>query len=471
MIAPRHYFASMAGRLFLVLATGTIGAAMFGVLLTLGRSDAALERQAIERTVDRVEGFTALIEESAPQLRAALLASHLGPGVQVEPAATIGGPADESFSEALNRRGGALAGARAQSADLSVCAPPLDPSARNALESALRSEPVQRALQRNSGDAARIGPPRCRLVDATLRDGTALRLSVQTPPLERERSPLLDPSFITWLVLSLAALAYVVARIASAPLQRLARAAGALGRDLHRPALPTTGPAEVRAAAAAFNLMQQQLQQHVSERTQMLAAITHDLQTPLTKLRLRLEWIEDEQLRQRLVDDLNHMKVLIDEGLELARSTDTSERPAPVDLDSLLESVVEDAQDAGGQAELGTRSAAVLELRPLAVRRLVGNLVDNAIKYGGRARVDARREGAQVLVTVRDGGEGLPPELLERVFQPFFRAEGSRSRATGGVGLGLTVARMLAERNGAHLTLCNHPEGGLECRLSWSVAA
>jgi signal transduction histidine kinase len=213
--------------------------------------------------------------------------------------------------------------------------------------------------------------------------------------------------------------------------------------------------------------MQQQLQQHISERTHMLAAITHDLQTPLTRLRLRFETIEDSDLRERCIRDLMEMRSLIEEGLELARSSDTSESFASVELDTLLESVVEDAVEAGHNARIEGHSGATVRMRPLAGRRLISNLVDNAIKYGNTAVVSARRDGDGTIVSVRDRGPGLPVDMLNRVFEPFFRIENSRSRSTGGVGLGLTVAKMLADQNGAALSLRNHPEGGLECLLIW----
>lgn len=173
-----------------------------------------------------------------------------------------------------------------------------------------------------------------------------------------------DPLFLTLLVVAIAILAYIVARMASAPLQRLADAAAALGDDLQGAPMPVTGPFEVRRAAEAFNAMQKRLQRHLGERTQMLAAITHDLQTPVTRLRLRLENVTDETLRERLIADLGAMQALIREGLELARSAESAEQRAALDLDSLLESIVEDAAEAGADVHFEQPSGAVLMLRP-----------------------------------------------------------------------------------------------------------
>ena len=217
--------------------------------------------------------------------------------------------------------------------------------------------------------------------------------------------------------------------------------------------------------------MQKRLQRHLGERTQMLAAITHDLQTPVTRLRLRLENVTDEALRERLIGDLGAMQALIREGLELARSAESAEQRAALDLDSLLESIVEDAAEAGADVHFEQPSGAVLMLLPLAMHRLFSNLVDNAVMYGQTARVRVEQAGQDVEVRIRDSGPGLAEDELEAVFDPFVRLETSRSRQTGGAGLGLTIARALAEKDGATLHLRNHPQGGLEAIVRWAAPA
>jgi len=283
----------------------------------------------------------------------------------------------------------------------------------------------------------------------------------------RDQAAMLDPWFLSLLLLAIAVLAYGVARIASAPLQQLAAAARALGRDLDRAPMPEAGPSEVRHAAQAFNAMQQQLQHHLAQRTQMLAAITHDLQTPLTRLRLRLENVDDASLRERLVADLAAMQALIREGLDLARSEHSREKPVPLELDSLLESLVEDAQEAGADIVFAGGCGQVLSLRPQAMHRLFSNLIDNALKYAGQARVWAASDDHGISVHIRDQGPGIPEQALASVFDPFVRLETSRSRDTGGAGLGLAIARALADKDGAQLSLRNHPDGGLEAIVHW----
>jgi signal transduction histidine kinase len=475
------FFGSMTGQIFLILAIGMSGAAVLAAWITISASERDFERQQLERAADRVEAALRLIDALPASSRMPLLASG-GAGVRLRPTQAQDETPDDTFQSVLGSRGGLAASAKASVARLDVCLPELRRLMREDVSKLWQSAEVQRALKRLAEESSTqrlraslrrnlIYPPTCRVIAATLSDGTALRFSIDTPWIERERSRFLEPAFVSMLLVAIVLLAYVVARIATAPLKRMSRAAAELGQDLGRAPLTLSGSSEVRRAAAAFNAMQERLQRYVSERTRMLAAITHDLQTPLTRLRLRLEKVEDEELREKLVGDLGAMKALIDEGLELARSAETSESKSMLDLDSLLQSLVEDAVDAGGAAVFEQGCGAVLPLRPLAARRLFSNLIDNALKYGGRAEVSAVRHGDEVNVYVRDRGPGIPQEMLERVFDPFVRLEDSRSRESGGAGLGLTIARTLAERNGATLVLRNRPEGGLEACVSWKGVA
>jgi signal transduction histidine kinase len=308
-------------------------------------------------------------------------------------------------------------------------------------------------------------PPRCWIVAVKLKDGAVMRLAVDAPPVA-DASRGFGPFYLALLALAVAALALVVARMAAAPINAFGDAARELGGDLNRAPLPESGPTEVREAARAFNTMQKRLQRGLTERTQMLSAITHDLQTPLTRLRLRLEKVADEDLRSRLLADLAAMQSLIREGLELARSAETTEPFAVIDIDSLLESLVEDAIEVGGHIRMAGGCRADVRARPLALRRCLSNLIENALKYGGRVEVAAGRLRDLIVVTVRDHGPGIPEADLEVVFDPFVRLEPSRSRETGGAGLGLAIARTLAEKCNATLALRNHSAGGLEAAVT-----
>ena len=304
----------------------------------------------------------------------------------------------------------------------------------------------------------------CQRIVLRLSDGTPLELSVAVP------TPPPLPDHLPWgalllFVLCIAALAWLAARMATRPLQHLADAADRL--DLSSPHEPMAeeGSHEVRAAIRAFNRMQSRIRDDLRERTGMLAAITHDLQTPLTRLRLRLEKVTDVELREKLVGDMTAMQQMLQEGLELARSVDATEARQRLDIDSLLDSLCSDAAESGQVASYVERTAAQVEARPLALRRALSNLVDNAVKYGGGAEVRLAVASGECHIRVIDHGPGIPEDQLEAVFQPFFRLEHSRSRQTGGTGLGLSIARNIIEQHGGRVRLGNRPEGGLEAEV------
>lgn len=459
----RGFLSSMAGRLFVVLLVGMLSAAVVATLLVNTKRHQDFRRQEMARTADRLQGYVELLEGNTGELRQRLLQMG-GPGVHPLRWPVEGQGEDKEFTDLLAARNSVVADARVERLDHHDCMPKPPAFVKDA-----QSEARPNVRSREPTPDNGMEPPRCRLVTLSLQDGTRLRLALETPAIARDSMAPLDPLFLGSLALAIALLAYVVSRMASAPLQRLANQAIALGQDLQREPMPVTGPTEVKAAANAFNAMQQRLQRHLGERTQMLAAITHDLQTPLTRLRLRLENVDDESLRERLIGDLAAMQALIREGLELARSAETAEQKVSLDLDSLLESLVEDAAEAGGDVQFEHGCGAVMLLRPLAMHRLFSNLIENALKYGGLARVAAERRDGRVVVRISDRGPGLPVDQLEAVFDPFVRLETSRSRETGGAGLGLTIARTLAEKAGASLALHNREDGGLEAVVEWNA--
>lgn len=269
------------------------------------------------------------------------------------------------------------------------------------------------------------------------------------------------------LVIGVILLTLLAVRIATRPLSRLAQAAEALGEDLERPPLAEEGPVEVRRAAVAFNWMQTRLRGLFAERTRILAAVSHDLQTPLTRLRLRAELMDDETLRDKMLADLAAMQALVEEGLAYAGSSAAPNEAAILtDLDALAASLVADYTDAGQPVSLAGLGGHPVRTRPRTLRRLLGNLVDNALKFGGSAElVLDSADGAEV-IAVRDRGPGIPEAELDKVFEPFYRLESSRNRETGGTGLGLAIARQLADALGAELVLRNLADGGLEARVA-----
>jgi protein-histidine pros-kinase len=276
---------------------------------------------------------------------------------------------------------------------------------------------------------------------------------------------------VRMLVIALAA--FFGARWLSAPMGRLVAASRALGGSLGaaRPFTPldeTRGTVEVREAAHVFNTLAQRLRDFLSARALMVAAISHDLRTPMTRIRMRLEPSADEPASARSIADLQEMDGLIDDALAVFRGDEASEPPQPTDVQALVQSLVDDLAELGQAVELvgpPRHEPVVAEVRPVAVRRVVGNLVANALRYGERARVTVEEQAQAVTVQVDDDGPGIPPAQLEAVMQPFFRLEASRHRASGGAGLGLYIARDLAAREGGSLTLVNRVEGGLRATL------
>ncbi len=268
-------------------------------------------------------------------------------------------------------------------------------------------------------------------------------------------------SLLLVLVVSLIAVRWL-----TVPLRTLATAAEHLGRDLDHPPLPESGPVEVRQAAKAFNTMQRQLARSIAERTRIFTAMSHDLKTPITRLRLRAELLEDEPLRARYTKDLDEMEAMVTQTLEYMRDAAAREPPQPVDINALLESLQTDCQETGGDVEIRGSAPAPYNGRPLALRRCLTNLLDNALRYGRRATVAIEDAPATLTLRVQDEGPGIPEDQLEQAFEPFFRGEASRSRDTGGTGLGLGIARNIARAHGGELVLRNRAAGGLEAVLT-----
>ena len=268
------------------------------------------------------------------------------------------------------------------------------------------------------------------------------------------------------LVAALVIALYVAARSITRPLSRLADAADNLGRSVRQPKLEEEGARELRRAARAFNTMQDRLHRYLDSRTRVLAAMSHDLRTPLTRLRLQVETqIEDPALQTRFGKELDEMESMVRGALALFRGLDDQEAPEPVDIDALLETVRGEFAEFGQQVTVEGHATAPFPGKPQALKRCITNLIANAVKFGTRAHIRVR-DGAMLTISVCDQGPGIPAEELERVFEPFYRLESSRNRDTGGTGLGLSIARDVAQTHGGTLVLRNRPQGGLEALLT-----
>lgn len=303
------------------------------------------------------------------------------------------------------------------------------------------------------------------LVQAQLRDGTWVSIAHRLPE-EAFAWPTKLLLALGVLLISVVALSLVAVRVVTQPLALLGNAAEELGRDIQRPSLDEGGPLEVRRAARAFNTMQARLARFLRDRAQLLAAVSHDLKTPITRLRLRAELIEDPEQQAKFLRDLDEMEGMTRATLEFLRHANTREAVQPVDVQALVETLQADSEALGQEVRIQGTVVSPYPARALALQRCLANLVDNATKYGHRATVTVDDTTERLRICVADEGPGIPETELEQVFEPFYRLEQSRSRDTGGVGLGLSIARDVARAHGGDLVLRNRPHSGLEAVLT-----
>jgi signal transduction histidine kinase len=301
-------------------------------------------------------------------------------------------------------------------------------------------------------------------VAVKLADGQWLSFATTLP----QGGPSVSWQFIISMALMglivLAVSAWAVRRL-TAPLGLLSAAADRLGRDVAAEPLAEAGTVEMQNAARAFNRMQERLRRLIESRTQMLAALSHDLRTPLTLLRLRAEEVADTEERDKMLSTIGDMNEMIGTTLAFARDEVRAEPRRRVDVAALLESIVDDMADAGLPVTMTAAAALSYECQPGALKRAITNLLDNAVKYGKRAQVAIATVGKTIEITIDDEGPGIPEAELPKVFQPFYRVEDSRSRDTGGTGLGLAIAQAIAQAHGGELSLANRAGGGLRATL------
>jgi signal transduction histidine kinase len=298
-----------------------------------------------------------------------------------------------------------------------------------------------------------------------LKDGSWLVFSVPKrtwglPELQRWTV------WVTFVGLASAIVCTIATRRFVRPIRQLAAAVRRFGVNPKAPPLAESGPQEFRDVIRAFNTMQAQIQKFVAYRTMMLAAISHDLRTPLTRVRLRGELIDDEIQQARLFRDVDEMQTMVDGALAFFRGDADEEATTTFDLAGVLQTIANDYADQGIAIAYVGPAHAVYCGRPFGLKRAFTNLIDNAVKYATPPEIQLYCRERFVTVLVRDQGPGIPPDALARVFAPFFRVDRSRNRATGGVGLGLTAAQAIISGHGGDITLCNQPTGGLEALVT-----
>ena len=285
--------------------------------------------------------------------------------------------------------------------------------------------------------------------------------------------PPFGASFLFSLLLSVAAVCVaglLLARRIARPITNLAAASERMGRGEAAQPLAERGPDEVRRATRAFNDMRSRIDRFVSDRTQMLAAISHDLRTPITSLRLRAELVEEAETRERLVETIDEMQHMVEATLDFVRAEGRGEETREIDLTALVQSVVDDLAELGHDAQMAASERVVVRGRAMGIKRALRNLIENAVHYGAAARVRIEQGDGLVRVVIADRGPGIAEKDLERLFEPFVRGDASRSRETGGIGLGLAVARTILRSHGGDVTLANRQGGGLEAVLALPAA-
>ena len=464
-LAPRSLFA----RMVLVLLAGLIVAQLLSFAVHWRERGEYMTRSMGMRSAARIADIIELLDTIEPAERAKIVNVFSSPPLRISlDAPPLAPPAADP--EKVEQAAQFTATIRRTLDDnIALVVQVADPAAR----AGFGKGPGMwggRERERAEGGAGRGEPSMRRfgasfIVQARLTDGTLITFNARQPQ-ESVTGPY-------QLLLSLAVLLAVVigvtllaVRWVTRPLNTLAAAAQGLGEDINRPPLDERGPLEVSRAARAFNAMQQKLSKFISDRTRIFAAMSHDLKTPITRLRLRAELLDDAELRAKFVKDLEEMEAMVSSALDFMRGVDQPSPAQPVDVMALLESLQADAREIGSDVTVEGAAQAPYRGHAQTLKRCIGNLIDNAVKYGKRATLVVADTPAELTITVRDEGPGIPEDELERVFEPFYRLEDSRNRETGGSGLGLTIARNIAHAHGGELKLRNRAGGGLEAVLT-----
>ncbi|HET8745822.1 MAG TPA: ATP-binding protein [Ramlibacter sp.] len=446
---------SLFGRLLLVLAGGLLVAQLLSAAINLAERDRLLVAAGGMQQAQRIADVVKLLDSLGPAERARIASVLNVPPLvlTLQPAATPAESAEAPralvFTAFLRASLGGEREVRVEAGAPWAGGPDFGPGHHHRMMMGGRPGAPGPALR----------------TQVQLRDGswarfdTQLRPASQTPPWRLALA-------LAVLLLAVLGLSYVAVRWVTRPLHVLAEAADALGRDIHRPPLAEDGPTEIRRAALAFNSMQQRLVRFIEDRTRIFAAMSHDLKTPITRMRLRTDLLEDEELRQRFEADLKEMETMVTQTLEFMRGMGSGEARQEVDVNALLESLQSDNEAMGREVRLEGQARAAYPAQVSLLRRCLANLVDNAVTYAERATLRVEDTPQALVIRVLDDGPGIPEKEREKVFEPFYRLEASRSRATGGTGLGLAIARNIARLHGGDIALRNRSPRGLEATLT-----
>jgi signal transduction histidine kinase len=459
-LLPRSLF----GRLVLVLLPVLVLAQLVGFAIHMHERGEALSQASGLQSAQRVAGMVRLLDslDAAQRRNIAQVLSSPALTVSLERPALAEPEAAQSARAALFAA--MLRGFLGDGRSVAVRVTDAAPSEMAPMRT-FRGPAMHGAWAPPMAAAHYLGQPGLSFVaQVRLRDGALATFDTRLP--EQTASwPYRLLLSLAVLLAAVIAVSLVAVRWVTRPLRTLADTAEELGRNIHRPALEERGPREAARAARALNTMQSQLIAYLDDRTRVLAAMSHDLKTPITRLRLRAELLEDSALKTKIAADLEETQSMVDGALDYLRGAARGEAARPVDVTALLESLQADMQDLGSVVTIEGAAVKPLLAKPQALKRCVWNLIDNAVKYGARAHIAVDDDERRLRIRVLDEGPGIPAADMERVFEPFYRVETSRNRATGGTGLGLSIAKGIAEDHGGSLELRNRAEGGLEATL------
>jgi signal transduction histidine kinase len=460
---------SLFSRMVLILVTGLVLAQAASLAIYWRDRDEFMQRALGMRSVQRIADILRVLDSTAPEERKRIISVVNSPqlrvALDVAPMETAGNAESEdqaqSFARALRRSLGEERPLSVTVTDAPFLRGPPAGGYGPGMKGGMGSGGMGAGPM--AGGFAFAGLSF--VAQTPLADGTLVTFD------SRQTRDAIGAPYRLMLSLGLLLGAIVVltllaVRWVTKPLETLAVAAERLGEDIRRPPLDENGPVEASRAARAFNTMQRELVKFIDDRTRILAAMSHDLKTPITRLRLRAELLDDAPLRARFEADLDEMQAMVSRTLEVMRGLEKESKRVPVDVMALLHSLQDDMRVFGAEVEVEGAALTPYPGSPEALKRCLQNVIENAIKYGSSARVVVVDHAHELEIRIRDRGPGIPPAQLERVFEPFYRLEVSRNRESGGTGLGLTIARNLARAHGGELSLHNLGEGGLEAVLT-----
>lgn len=455
---------SLFGRLMLVLAGGMLVAQLLSAAFNFAERDSLLQTASGMQQVQRVTDVVKLLDSLGPAERERIVAVLSMPPLVLSlhdaafasPGEAVVGARAMMFTSMLRAALGDGRQIRVEPGE------PFD-AARSAGAGYGRRQAMMGGGPGMDHSAMHDGP--VLRTQVQLRDGRWARFDTELPQAAATL-PWRLALMLLLLLCAVLALSFVAVRWITRPLHVLASAAEALGKDINQPPLPEDGPLEIQQAARAFNTMQTRLSRFIQDRTRILAAMSHDLKTPITRMRLRADLLDDDELRQRFEADLKEMEAMVTHTLEFMRGLGGNEPRQAVDVMALLESLQSDQEAMGRAVRMEGRAHQPFVGVASLLKRCLTNLIDNAVLYGGRATVVIKDTPQRLTLRVLDDGPGIPETELEKVFEPFYRLEGSRSRQTGGTGLGLTIARNIAQTHGGNVVLRNRAEHGLEAVLT-----